>query len=110
MLENASPAASVTGWHRKLLTAAAVFIILLISAGGVLCVTQSIRGCPDWPGCFGKLYPPLEASPILEYIHRILAAGSGAFDYIDLDAIHLLSHRRRWEDIAIDGRQYVMED
>jgi len=42
-----------------------------------LCVTQSIRSCPDWPGCFGKLIPPLETSPILEYTHRLLAGSSG---------------------------------
>jgi cytochrome c oxidase assembly protein subunit 15 len=64
-------------WQRNLLLFAAIISVVLISAGGVLCVTQSIRECPDWPGCFGKFYPPLERGPVLEYIHRVLAALTG---------------------------------
>ncbi len=68
---------SVAGWHCNLLTVTAILTVLLIAMGGILCVTQSIRSCPDWPGCFGKIVPPLETSPILEFTHRLLAGSSG---------------------------------
>jgi L-alanine-DL-glutamate epimerase-like enolase superfamily enzyme len=38
-----------------------------------------------------------------------LAAGSGAFDYVDLDSIHFLYHPPRTDGIAIDGSRYVLE-
>jgi L-Ala-D/L-Glu epimerase len=36
------------------------------------------------------------------------AAGTGGFDYIDLDAIHFLYHRSSYGAIAISGPAYVM--
>ena len=38
-----------------------------------------------------------------------MAAGSGAFDYVDLDSIHFLYHPPRTDGIAIDGCRYVLE-
>lgn len=38
-----------------------------------------------------------------------LAAGSGAFDYVDLDSIHFLYHPPRTDGIAIDGSRYELE-
>jgi hypothetical protein len=38
----------------------------------------------------------------------LFAAGKGGFDFIDLDSIHLLHHRRRYDDISIEGDRYVI--
>lgn len=36
------------------------------------------------------------------------AAGSAAFDYIDLDAVHFLHHRNRYRNITIEGPRFVI--
>src|SRR3990172_8970502 len=69
----------IASWHKNVLVITAVFTVIAIAMGGILCVTQSIRSCPDWPGCFGKILPPLEISPILEITHRFMAGISGLF-------------------------------
>jgi cytochrome c oxidase assembly protein subunit 15 len=63
----------ITRRHRNLLLAASALTLLLVTLGGVVCITGSSRGCPDWPGCYGQLVPPLRLDSILEYTHRLLA-------------------------------------
>ncbi len=46
---------------------------MLIFIGGVVCVTGSGGGCPDWPGCYGSIVPPAQTASIIEFMHRLVA-------------------------------------
>jgi len=35
-----------------------------------------------------------------------MAMGTGAFDYIDLDSIHFLNHRKRYGALIVEGAKY----
>ncbi|HSR30112.1 MAG TPA: COX15/CtaA family protein, partial [Anaerolineae bacterium] len=72
--DSAPGAIPVTRRYRDLLLVASILTYSLVTLGGVVCVTNASRGCPDWPGCYGQLVPPMRLDSILEYAHRVLAA------------------------------------
>jgi heme A synthase len=55
------------------------FIFLLITVGGIVRVTGSGLGCPDWPLCYGQVVPPREVTAWIEFSHRVVAAIGGGF-------------------------------
>ncbi|MFP5225514.1 MAG: heme o synthase [Actinomycetota bacterium] len=59
---------------RRLSLATTVATILVIAIGGYVRSSGSGDGCPDWPKCFGKWYPPLDFHAIVEYTHRYAGA------------------------------------
>ena len=62
---------------RRLFLLAAIFAYLQIALGGVVRVSGSGLGCPDWPLCHGRPYPPANLNSIIEYSHRTVGAITG---------------------------------
>lgn len=64
-------------WFRRLAVVTAIFAYLQIALGGVVRVTGSGLGCPDWPLCHGRPYPPADVHSIIEYSHRAVGSVTG---------------------------------
>ncbi|HYM67660.1 MAG TPA: COX15/CtaA family protein [Patescibacteria group bacterium] len=62
---------------RRVAVLAAVFAYLQIALGGLVRVSGSGLGCPDWPLCHGRPYPPADIHAIIEYSHRAVGTVTG---------------------------------
>jgi heme A synthase len=59
----------------RLLTALTVASVwLLVIVGGIVRVTESGLGCPDWPLCTPSALPLPNTESVIEYSHRVVVA------------------------------------
>src|ERR1700722_19941358 len=78
-------------WFRRLALAGALLAAAVVVLGAWVRLTDAGLGCPDWPGCYGHIYPNSgHAAPspadvffrfskaLHEMIHRYFASTLGA--------------------------------
>lgn len=62
---------------RGLTLATVLSVFGLVVLGGVVRLTDSGLGCPDWPLCNGSIIPTIETHTLIEYSHRLMASVVG---------------------------------
>ncbi len=66
-------------------------LTLIVMSGAAVRLTGSGLGCPTWPRCYGKIYPPLETHAVIEFSNRMITVPVS----IAAIAAFVLAFRRR---------------
>jgi heme A synthase len=82
-------------FFRRLAFVTALFAYLQIALGGVVRVTGSGLGCPDWPLCHGRPYPAADVHSIIEYSHRTVGTITGVLLIVTVVTAWLVFRRTR---------------
>ncbi|MDP9007185.1 MAG: COX15/CtaA family protein [Pseudomonadota bacterium] len=67
-------------WFRRLALAGALLAATVVVLGAWVRLTDAGLGCPDWPGCYGHIYPQADhnfSKALHEMIHRYFASTLG---------------------------------
>ena len=54
-----------------------LMVLFQITLGGIVRITESGLGCPDWPLCDGQIVPELDFHTAIEWGHRVSGASIG---------------------------------
>jgi len=84
---------------RVLAVAAAAGAWALVAVGGVVRITESGLGCPDWPLCDGRAVPAGSREAAIEFSHRATAAAVTTLVLL-VAAWALLRYRSRFEVVV----------
>jgi cytochrome c oxidase assembly protein subunit 15 len=66
-------------------------LTLIVMSGAAVRLTGSGLGCPTWPRCYGKIYPPLTTHAVIEFSNRMITVPVS----ITAIAVFILAFRRR---------------
>ncbi|MFY9265239.1 MAG: COX15/CtaA family protein [Solirubrobacterales bacterium] len=59
--------------YARIAVFALAVLILIVLSGAAVRLTASGLGCPDWPRCYGRAYPPLNTHSMIEFGNRVFS-------------------------------------
>lgn len=61
--------------HHKLYLLSTFWTLGLLFLGSIVHATGSSLACPDWPTCYGTMFPEMTGGIFWEHLHRLVAGG-----------------------------------
>lgn len=59
--------------YRRIAVFALAALTLIVFTGAAVRLTDSGLGCPTWPKCYGRIYPPAQGHALIEFGNRALS-------------------------------------
>lgn len=75
--------------------ALALLILMLVMLGGLVRRAGAGLACPDWPLCYGQMFPSMDLRIFLEWFHRLVAGAVSMFLIVFSAAVYFQSQLRR---------------